>query len=274
MKIGRGLVGFLLLTALLISLCSNPGAAQESFRLTPEVRFLLGMEWGYLWLSGDMLIPAGGRPGSGTRVDASGDLGVDQGEGTSIVFQATVLDNHRLDSDYLLFSPTAIKRPEKDFVFHNQTYLAGTSVESRLDFNWLRLCYGYKAVDIASWQVFPRVGVHHVRCAMTLNGESKEGGISSNTRSLDGTYPVLGLETRLGLPYGLDLSLELEGVHLVTRGFLAHSRLRAQWAIHPDISLSLSASNRLIQYAEDNQPLNNEWFYSLTGWSAGVSFGF
>ena len=26
--------------------------------------------------------------------------------------------------------------------------------------------------------------------------------------------------------------------------------------------------------AEENQKLNNEWFYSLSGWSAGISFAF
>jgi hypothetical protein len=274
MNIRRRLVHSFLLTSLLITFWSGPATAQQSFRLIPEIRFLLGMEWGQLWLAGDMLIPAGGRPGSGTRVDVSEDLGMDLGDASSIVFQAAILDNHRLDSDYLLYSPTALKRIDRTFVFHNQTYLPGTSVECRLDFNWLRFSYGYKALDMASWQIFPRVGVHHVRCTKTLNGESKEGGVSSNTRSLDGTYPVLGVETRYGLPYGIDVGLELEGMHLITRGFIALSRLRAQWAFHPDISISVSASNRLVQYVEDNQPLNNEWFYSLSGWSAGVSFGF
>jgi hypothetical protein len=262
--------------AILIMVIATAGAAyaQEPFRLTPAARFLFGMEWGYLWLSGDMLIPAGGRPGSGSRIDVPTELGVDQGESTSITFDASILDNHLLDFDFLMFAPTGIKRAPRTFRFHNKTYLAGTSLETRLDFNWFRLSYGYKLWDLSSLWVIPRIGVHHVRYSATLNGETDEDGIISNTRSLDGTYPVLGLETRYSAPYGLDFGLELEGIHLITTGFLSMARLRVQWEVYPDVVLSLSGSSRVVQNVEDNQPLNNEWFYVLSGWSAGISFAF
>ncbi|HTY26170.1 MAG TPA: hypothetical protein VMC85_23775 [Desulfomonilaceae bacterium] len=274
MDFPRRLLCCISLALCLIASFATSATAQEPFRLIPDARFLLGMEWNYIWLSGEMLIPAGGRPASGTSVDLPNDLGVDQGEGTSISFDATILENHRLESDYLLFTPTAIKKATKTFKFQNQTYLAGTNLETRLDFNWARLCYGYRALDMASWQLFPRIGVHYVRCSMTLNGESKEVGMTSNSRSLDGTYPVLGLEIRYALPYGFDLGMELEGIHLITRGYLSMASLKAQWAVHPDIVLCLTGFNRLVQYAEDYQPLNNEWLYSLSGWSAGISFSF
>jgi len=248
--------------------------AQEPFQLIPNTHFLLGMESHYIWLSGETLIPAGGRPGSGTRVNVPNVLGVDQGDGTSIVFQATIFENHRVDVDHLLFAPTAVKKITRDFIFHNQTYLAGTPLETRIDFNWTRLLYGYKALDTASWQLFPRIGVHYIRCTQVLNGESKEGGVTSNSRSLDGTYPVIGLQLQYALPYGFDLGLELEGIHLISRGYLSMTRLKAQWSIHPDVVFSIAGYNRLAQYAEDYQPLNNEWFYSLSGWSAGISFNF
>lgn len=262
------------LSACLSLLPKTSATAQEPFQLIPGVNFLLGMGSHYIWLSGETLIPAGGRPGSGTRVDVPNDLGVDRGEGTSVSFQATILENHRLDADYLFFSPTAVKKATKSFIFQNQTYLAGADLETRIDFNWIRLLYGYRVLDVASWQLFPRIGVHHVRCAQTLNGKSKEGGVTSNSRSLDGTYPVLGLQLQYGLPYGFDLDMELEGIHLITRGYLSMCRLKAQWTIHPDVVLSLTGYNRLVDYVEDYQRLNNEWFYSLSGWSAGISFSF
>jgi len=248
--------------------------AQEPFRLTPAARFLLGMEWSYLWLSGEMLIPAGGRPGSGTRIDVPGELGVDQGEATSVTFDATILENHLFNFDFLMFSPTGIKRPSSTFRFHNKTYLAGTSLETRLDFNWLRFCYGYKLWELSPWWVAPRIGVHHVRYSATLNGETDEGGIISNSRSLDGTYPVVGLETRYSSPYGIDFGLEMEGIHLITAGFLAMARMHVDWEIYPDVVIRLSSSSRVVQYMEDNQPLNNEWFHALSGWSAGIAFAF
>ncbi len=255
-------------------LLKTSATAQEPFHLIPGVNFLLGMESHYIWLSGETLIPAGGRPGSGSRVNVPNDLGVDRGEGTSISFQATVLENHRLEADYLLFSPTGVKKATKTFIFQNQTYRTGTDLETRLDFNWIRLLYGYRVLDVASWQLFPRIGVHYVRCAQTLNGKSKEGEITSNSRILDGTYPVLGLQLQYGLPYGFDLGMELEGIHLITRGYLSMASLKAQWTIHPDVVLSLTGYNRLVDYEEDFQRLNNEWLYSLSGWSAGISFSF
>lgn len=260
---------------LVIMIASAAAAsAQESFRLTPAARFLFGMEWSYLWLSGEMLIPAGGRPGSGSRIDVPAELGVDQGEATSVTFNASVLDNHLLDFDFLMFAPTGIKRAPRTFRFHNKTYLEGTSLETRLDFNWFRLSYGYKLWDLSPWWVIPRIGVHHVRFAATLNGETDEDGIISNNRSLDGTYPVLGLETRFSSPYGIDFGLELEGIHLITAGFLSMGRLRVNWEIYPDVVISMAASSRVVQNVEDNQPLNNEWFYALSGWTAGISFAF
>ncbi len=270
----RRIIFVSILTASLFVFPKSWALAQESFQLIPNARFLLGMESHYIWLSGDTLIPAGGRPGSGTRVNVPDVLGVDQGEGTAIVFQATIVESHRLDADYLLFSPTAVKKINRDFVFHGQTYLAGTSLETRVDFNWARAIYGYKALDVSSWQLFPRVGVHYIRCTQVLNGQSKEGGVTSNSRSLDGTYPVIGFQLQYGLPYGFDLGLEAEGIHLITRGYLSLTSLKAQWSIHPDIVFSIAGYNRLAHYVEDNQRLNNEWFYSLSGWSAGISFSF
>src|SRR5208283_1008981 len=102
--IGMGLRRSILISIFAASLSVLPktwATAQEAFQLIPNTHFLLGMESHYIWLSGETLIPAGGRPGSGTRVNVPNVLGVDQGDGTSIVFQATIFENHRFDVDYL-----------------------------------------------------------------------------------------------------------------------------------------------------------------------------
>ncbi len=262
------------ITASFLVISVAPALAQEAFRLIPDVNFFLGMESHYIWLTGETLVPAGGRVGSGATVDAPNDLGVDQGEGTSITFQADFFDTHRFDADYLLFSPTAVRKLSKTIIFHNQTYVPGSTLEARIEFNWLRFAYGYKVLDSASWQLFPRVGAHYIRCSQTLNGESKEAGVNSNSRTLDGIYPVLGFQVQYAFPYGFDAGFELEGVHLITRGYLAMSRVKAQWTIHPDITLIFTGWDRLALYLEDQQPLNNEWRYNLAGWSAGIAFRF
>jgi len=225
-------------------------------------------------MSGEFLIPAGGRPGSGSKVDASSDLGIDLSEGTSIFLQGEILDNHILNFDYLRCVATGIKKAPRSFLFHNRTYLEGATLETRLELDWFRLTYGYKAFAGPSWWLAPRVGVHYIWCGIQLNGESKEVGVSSNSRVLDGTYPVLGFETRWLFPHGIDLGLELEGTHMVTRGFLVMGRLAAYWEPHPDVRVVLSAWCRAAQYIEDYQPLNNEWTYIIPGLSAGVGFAF
>jgi hypothetical protein len=272
--LGRIAARCVLLAALTMSVSGGTAWAQESFRLTPAARFSLGMESSYLWISGDLLVPAGGRPGSGTKVDLVSDLGVDRGEASSIVFEAALWDRHLLNFDFLMATPASVRKALRPFRFQNRTYVKDATLETRLDLNWLRASYGYKALDPGSWWFAPTLGVHYIRCASTLNGETEESGIISNTRSLDGTFPVLGFEARYLLPHGLDIGLTAEGVYLFSRGFLTSTRLRGQWEIHPDVVLSLSLSHRLVQNIEDHQQLNNQWSYNLTGCSAGVCFGF
>lgn len=246
----------------------------QSFQLIPGAHFWPGLEAGYFWLSGEMLIPSGGRPGSGTRVSTSGMLGVDQAEVTSGFLKSEILDRHVVGLEYLMIAPTGVKRVEETFRFHNRTYLEGTLVETCLDFNWIRLAYGYRFPAAGGWSIAPVLGVHHLRHGITLNAETEEFGMESNTRRLDGTYPVVGFETRYLFPYGMDASLEMEGVHLITRGFLSLVRCAVGWQIHPDIMLTVGVSNRTVHFLEDNQPLNNEWFYSMTGVQSGIAFSF
>ena len=251
----------------------EPARSQESFQLFPSVRFLLGMESDYLWTWGNMRIPAGGRPGSGTRVNLD-ELNVEPTEGSSIHLQAVILENHYVNFDYVMFMPTGLTRVKREFRFQNKTYEPGVNVETKLNINWLRLAYGYKLRELGNVILAPRIGVHHVRQAITLNGETTEAGQLSNTRRLDGTYPVIGLDTRYLLPYGIDLSLEMEGIHLITRGFLAMAQCALLWEVKPDVVLSLRGNNRTVHYIETNQRLNNEWFYNVIGFSIGAAFTF
>lgn len=264
-----GIVSFFFLTN-----SQLPASGQEPFRLTSVARFFLGMDWGYYWLSGEMLVPAGGRPGSGTKIDVSSDLGVEQAESATVFLQSEIRDKHLVDIDYLMLSPTGQKRVPSSFRFQNQTYPADTRLETRLDFNWIRLSYAYKWKEISSSWVGPLVGVHHIRFGATLNGQTDAGTLISNTRRLDGTYPVAGFQARHLFPYGIDVSMGMEGIHLITRGFLAMVRLGVSWEIHPDVVISLGASSRLANWVEDNQELNNEWAFNLAGISSGVAFGF
>jgi len=246
----------------------------ESFRLVPGVNSLFGMETGYIWLSGSALIPAGGRPGSGTLVNISDQLGVDQGEATVAILKSVILRSHVLNLDVLMFSPNAVRKVRNAFVFHNKTYEEGTSVETKLDFTWIRLGYGYRVPVLSGLTVAPGMGVHYIRHGITLNAETKRSEFVSNSRQLDGTYPVIGLETRYQFPLGFDLSLELEGIHLVTRGYLILSAFTVSWQAHPDVVLSLGCSDRTVRYLETHQPLNNEWSYNMLGFTAGIAFTF
>ena len=266
----------LMVVCLLWALFTVPGTcvAQEPFRLTPYARFLFGIGSGHVLVSGDLLVPAGGRPGSGTRVDLAKDLGIDQAETTSLSFQTSLLDRHRFDLDYVMLQPTGYAKPSHAFRFQNRTYNQDVPIETRLNMNWLRFSYGYQTFSVSSWWIVPRLGAHYVSCATTINGESEEEGIVSNTRSLDCTFPVLGLETRYLFPYGWDLSLEIEGVYLLQRGYLTSARLCANWEIHPEVVLGVNAFHMIAECTEDNQPLNNHWSYHLLGVSAAIRFSF
>jgi len=231
------------------------------------------MDWHYVWTNGDMLVPAGGHPGSGSRVDIS-NFGIEQAEATTVFLKASVLQNHLVETDLFTASPTSQRRIQAPFVFQGQTYTQDTPLEARLDIGWFRFCYGYKAFTLASSYLAPRIGLHHVRLGATINGANKDGALLSNTRRLDGTFPVLGVEARHSFPYGMDLSVQLEGVHLITRGFATLLKIAGEWEVHPDVSIRAAVSARVCNWTEDNQTLNNEWTLSVAGFSTGVSFGF
>jgi hypothetical protein len=235
---------------------------------------MFGMESGFMWISGTALIPSGGRPGSGESVGVSKELGVDEGEAASIVFQSVILDKHLLNIEYLSFLPNGVVKVGRTFVFHNKTYEKGTRVETKLELNWLRIEYGYRFATDAGLSIAPRIGLHYVSQGITLIGETREAGRISNTRRLDGVYPVIGVAAYQKLPAGVTLSLEMEGIHLVTRGYLALVGVRGAWEVYPDIVLTFGGSSRLVRYVETNQPLNNQWKYAVLGMTAGVSVTF
>lgn len=265
---------FILILIWGVSVLSSEALAQEPFTVTSWGRFFSGIESGYQWISGDFVIPAGGRPGSGARIYIGPDLGVDQAESLSILADAEILDTHYFNIDYFMCLATGLKRIQRDLLFHNRLYPENSLVDTRVDMNWLRTTYAYKFVNIESWRICPSIGVHYVRCGVTLNGENEDGANTSNTRKLDAIFPTIGVQARYLAPYGLDFRAEWEGMHLITMGLVSSFHLSSNWEIYPDIRLSFGFTNRLVSSIEDNQTLNNEWFYNLTGFSGGLAFGF
>ncbi len=262
------------LACLALTFLGGAAWADDPFRLSSVARFSFGMNSGNLWLWGETLIPAGGRPGSGSKLDAQSELGIDQSEFTGFFLNGEILSKHFIDFDYLSYTPTGSRILKNTIRFHNRTYEAGSSIETKLDFNWSRLSYGYKVLDRQQFWVAPKIGVHYVRNTTSINGLTAEEGLASITRSLDGTYPVIGFDMKYLLPFGIDVGMDMEGIHLLSRGFLGMVRFNAKWELHPEMALLLSSSLRTVQYLEDNQPLNNEWTYTLLGWSAGIAFSF
>ncbi len=168
-----------------------------------------------------MLIPAGGRPTPARRLICHRIRGRPERRNKCFLPR---YDLGHPSGQFRLFVVLAYRAeaPPRAFIFHNRTYTPENILETKVDLNWLRLSYGYKLWDFlfCGW---PPAGVHHIRNTTTINGVTEEEGLASNTRSLDGTYPVLGLETRVLLPHGIDFGLELEGTHLITRGFLTNA---------------------------------------------------
>lgn len=269
----RASFGVVLVIGIMTMLCGS-AFAQEPYQLTPHAQFRFGMDRGIMLISGETLIPAGGQPGSGTRVDVTSQLGVESGESSAVIFRGAIRNKHLLNFRYFSTLPTGVKRTVLPFRFQNKTYPAGSMLETRIEFNWLEFSYGYMILEKASQSIGPRIGFQYVNCAATINGESEEAGVISNTRRLDALYPVIGFETRYLMPHGLELSMEMEGIHLITKGFLAALKVGALWETYPNVIVSVEASSRLVQYVEDNQVLNNQWTYSLTGLSMGILFGF
>jgi hypothetical protein len=258
----------------LFNFSAHEALARESFRLSSWGKFVLGQRWGYVGLTGNIRIPAGGRPGSATRVDVQRSLGIAAAESSSVFMEGEILERHLIAFDYDMFRPTSVQRVQEKFRFHNKTYEKGAMVETKLDFNWLRAAYTGRALYRESFSLGPLIGVHHIRHGVTMNADTMEVGLISNTRRLDGTYPVLGAELMTRLSDKSNLRLEIEGVHMITRGFLAATRITGQWEVYPDVVMTGSTGGRVVHFIETNQKLNNEWFYGVFNISAGMGFTF
>ncbi|MGC8658932.1 MAG: hypothetical protein ACP5U1_07635 [Desulfomonilaceae bacterium] len=274
MRSKRTQIFLILLLMLSMDLFTHAALAQEPFTLTPWGRFFSGMEWGYQWISGDFVIPAGGRPGSGARIIVGPDLGADQTESVKVFADGKIFDAHYLNLDYFMCLATGLKRIQRDLIFHNRLYPESSLVDTRIDLNWLRLTYAFKLLEVQSWNICPSFGAHYVSSGVTLNGENEEGPNTSNTRKLDAFFPTLGVQARFAAPYGVDFKIAWEGMHLITLGLISYFEMSTDWEIYPDVRLSLGFSNRLVSSVENNQELNNEWFYNLTGFTGGIAFGF
>lgn len=264
----------LLLIGLLIASNCLEAGAEDSFRLFPASRFFSGLDWGYYFVSGEFLVPAGGRPGSGSMIDSYSDLGITQTEAVTVNLEGAILEDHFISLEYSLFMPSGLRRITRDFLFHNRLYTEGTLIDSKIDFNWLRMFYCYRIYEEGALRISPGIGFNHVRFGATLNNATEEGEFVSNSRRLDVTYPTIGLEVKFLAPHGLDFRWQFEGMSLIGRGFVTMAKASANWEIYPDININCGVSNRMTKSAEDNQELNNEWFFSLTGLSAGIAFGF
>lgn len=265
---------FLFLMWLALAGVNSEAFAQESFRLFPSARFFTGLDWGYYHVNGDFLVPAGGRPGSGSKIDAYSDLGMTETEAVTMGVEGVMFDDHFVTLDYSTFMPTGLRKINRDFLFHNRLYTEGTLISSKIQFNWLRFFYAYRAYEEGSIRVAPALGFNYVRFGATLNSTTEDGILESNSRTLDIFYPTIGMEMRFLAPHGLDFRWQFEGMSLITRGFVMLNKASAVWEIYPDIQINFSVSNRMTQSVEDNQELNNEWMFTLTGFSAGVAFGF
>jgi hypothetical protein len=252
----------------------NDASAQEPFTLTSWGRFFSGIKWGYQWVTGDFLIPAGGRPASGARIYMGPDLGADQTESVTVFADAQIGDSYFFDLDYFMMLATGLKRIQRELLFHNRLYPENSLVDTRVDVNWLRFNYAYRLFDVNSWGICPSLGIHYLRYGVSLNGENEEGANTSNTRKLDAIFPTIGIQARFWAPYGLEFRAEWEGMSLITLGLVSNFQLSSNWELYPDVRLSLGFTQRLVSSVENNQELNNEWFLSSTGFTGGVSFGF
>lgn len=247
---------------------------KESFRLTSWGKFLVGYNWGYVGLTGSIRIPAGGQPGSATRVQVKEYLGISAAETVSIFMIGEIFERHLITFDYEMFKPTAVQRIDHDFKFHNKTYEKGAMVETKLDFNWLRAAYTIRFLKWPTFSIGQALGVHHIRHGLTMNAETAEVGLLSNTRRLDGAYPTLGLELLFKPNKTSDIRCDIEGIHMVSRGYLGSLKFQGQWNVYPDVHMTASLGARTVHFIETNQPLNNEWSYNLINVATGVGFTF
>jgi hypothetical protein len=96
-------------------------------------------------ISGEVLITAGGRPGSGSRVDTQDDLSLDDGDGFE-VGASVGYGRHRVFLAYESDSFSGSSVLDRTIVYRGATYPAGEHVDSDLELTFWKLGYDYAFV--------------------------------------------------------------------------------------------------------------------------------
>jgi hypothetical protein len=149
----------------------------------------------------------------GTRFDLEDDLGLDEeDEFPELQLWFHFLRRHSLGVSYFRSSYDGKATLDDTLIIHDETFPAGTTVESEVDFDLARLHYNFRFLDFKVVDLGLVVGVDLY---------SGEGSISDAAGILpdadgdfDAPFPVLGLNATVKIPgTGLFLHGEVSGAN-------------------------------------------------------------
>ena len=178
-----GFVGLLVLAG-----CRGP------FSLTASLR---------IWqarMTGKMEITEGGAPGSGTGVDVSDDL--DLGPDNTVELGLDLrLNLHRLKIRYLPLAFSGHDVVGAPFVFHGETYPAGTRTSTEVDLTLLSGMYDYPIVRWDTGELRAGGGVYFYDFHARIQGRTPDGTLLDEDRGFSRNMPAVALsfENRFGM---------------------------------------------------------------------------
>jgi hypothetical protein len=182
----------LLLVTLLASLMSaTAGAQTESIpnhpALSDKFTFEVGGYYSRSSTQASLGPPAGG---AGVVVDFENTLGLEERNLSGIGgFLWRITDRWRLEVDYFSLNRSATRALETDVTWGSQTFVAGSTVDSKYDFSDIRVSGGYSFFKRRDKELGVGMGLH----VAGIKASIQASGIGAEAKDVTAPLPVLNL---------------------------------------------------------------------------------
>jgi hypothetical protein len=222
----------------------------------------------YGTINGYTQTPAGGKPGTTSHERPTfEEIGID----SDMLCQIGIIADTNWGSIFAkanLLNPTGETRIDKDFIFHNQEYLAGTRVKSSLTLDWYDIGYKYRRSMSEKLTLSPAVMLSLWR----FSAELDDG--TPNDRTYSKGAIRLGLETEYRINENLSISLEATGsAPLENTPKIYTANLKGKYTLlNKDsykVSAHIGAGYTIIDY-KDQQEVPNHIYVEMPMVTAGI----
>ena len=249
-----------LVVAALLGLAAGPARAQAEGAAPagpdkPWRDFELTLGWYISNLSSGVTVKD--QSGLGAFIDLEETLSLDTSLSVGrLGAMAALGERHRLHFDFFDLSRKGTTDLTTEIRFDGETYIVGTTVDSRLNLQFFNLAYGYSILQDDRFDIAATLGIHGIRAKISLKDAS------NNLSEAERFYlpvPMPGLRGTFALTPDLFLKQNLEILWLRVgdySGFLLDSTTALEYALfsHVGVGVAYNTLNFDLKMDDDAMP--------------------